>query len=66
MKPVKTLLLTGKNNHEWKRSALYCKNLLGESKKFEVDLITDPSVSLADKDKLNDYNFFFVDYNGPQ
>ena len=54
MELVKTLLLTGENNHDWKRSAPYCKNLLEESKKFEVDLTTDPSVSLADKDKLND------------
>ena len=66
MKLVKTLLLTGENNHDWKRSAPYCKNLLEESKKFEVDLTTDPSVSLTDKDKLSDYNLFFVDYNGPQ
>jgi len=64
MKLVKTLLLTGENNHDWKRSAPYCKNLLEESKKFEVDLTTDPSVSLTDKDKLSDYNLFFVDYNG--
>ena len=66
MEPIKTLLLTGENNHDWKRSAPYCKDLLEESKRFEVDLTTDPSASLADMDKLNDYGLFFVDYNGPQ
>ncbi|HIC17235.1 TPA: hypothetical protein EYO77_03900 [Candidatus Poribacteria bacterium] len=60
MKPIKTLLLTGENNHDWKRSAPFCKNLLEESEKFEVDLTTDPSVSLADKDQLNDYDLFLL------
>ena len=66
MEPIKTLLLTGETNHDWKRSAPYCKDLLEESKRFEVELTTDPSASLADMDKLNDYGLFFVDYNGPQ
>ena len=55
MEPIKTLLLTGENNHDWIRSAPYCKDLLEESKRFEVGLTTDPSASLANIDKLNDY-----------
>jgi len=65
MARVKTLLLTGANNHDWKRSAPFCKELLEKSGKFAVTLTEDPSAALEDADALKDYPLIFSDYNGP-
>ncbi len=62
---IKTLLLTGQNNHDWKRSSPFCKNLLEKSGKFQVDMTEDPSAALADREKLSKYQLIFLDYNGP-
>jgi len=61
---IKTLLLTGENNHDWERSAPFCKKLMEQTGKFEVDLTEEPSQALANRDELNEYDLFFVDYNG--
>jgi uncharacterized protein len=62
---IQVLLLTGANNHDWERSAPFCKKLLEKSGRFQVTLTKDPSAALADRAKLDDYDLFFVDYNGP-
>ena len=65
MSKIKTLLITGANNHDWTRSAPYCKDLLENSGKFEVTLTEDPSAVLEDAAGLKDYQLLFSDYNGP-
>ena len=65
MSKIKTLLLTGANNHDWRRSAPFCKALLEKSGKFEVDLTETPGIALADAAALKKYQLFFSDYNGP-
>ena len=65
MNLIRVLLLTGENNHDWRRSAPYLKQLLEKSGKFTVDLTETPREALEDRNRLNDYDLFFVDYNGP-
>ncbi|MBT3268749.1 ThuA domain-containing protein [Candidatus Poribacteria bacterium] len=62
---IKTLLLTGANNHDWARSAPFCKDLLEATGAFEVDLTENPEEVLEDRAKLDSYALYFVDYNGP-
>ena len=63
---IQTLLVTGANNHEWTRSAPFCKELLEKSGRFAVDLTEDPAAALADRDALSKYQLLFLDYNGPE
>lgn len=62
----KTLLITGENNHDWKRSAPFCLDLLQASGKFEVEQTEDPSTALSDPSVLKDVQLLFLDYNGPE
>lgn len=61
---VRTLLLTGENNHDWRRSAPFCRELLEERGPFAVDLVEDPEAVLEDPEQVGDYDLFFLDYNG--
>ena len=63
---IHVLLLTGENNHDWARSAPFCKALLEESGRFQVTLSEDPAAALADRAELDNYQLFFLDYNGPR
>ena len=63
---IKTLLLTGRNNHNWERSAPFCQKLLEDTGEFDVTLTTDPADFLANNPEVEDFDLFFVDYNkGP-
>lgn len=62
---IQALLLTGANNHEWTRSAPFCRDLMQSSGKFKVDLTENPSEALADRAALSKAQLLFVDYNGP-
>ena len=61
---IQTLLLTGENNHDWRRSAPFCRDLLTRSGKFAVDLTETPDEVLVDAAGLDRYGLFFVDYHG--
>ena len=61
---IQTLLLTGENNHDWRRSAPFCRDLLTRTGKFAVDLTETPDEALADAARLDRYGLFFIDYNG--
>jgi type 1 glutamine amidotransferase len=65
MDRIKTLLLTGANNHDWRRSAPFCEDLLEGSGLFDVTLTEDPSAALGDAAALAKYDLLFSDYNGP-
>ena len=65
MEPIKTLLLSGANNHDWTRSAPFCRDLLNASGKFDCTLTEDPSSDLEDAAALAQYQLLFSDYNGP-
>lgn len=62
---LKVLIFSGANNHDWKRSTPYCKELLERTGKFAVDVSISPEVELEDWEKLQQYDLIFMDYNGP-
>ena len=62
---IETLLVTGKNNHDWARSAPFCRDLLQSTRRFNVRLTEQPSEMLADRTTLSKYQLLFIDYNGP-
>jgi len=65
MKKIPVLLLTGANNHDWKRSAPLLKKVLEDSGRFAVTLTEDPSAALEDAATLSTYGLILSDYNGP-
>ena len=65
MAAIKTLLLSGANNHDWTRSSPFVRDLLNASGKFEVTLTEDPSAALEDAEALKSFPLIFSDYNGP-
>jgi type 1 glutamine amidotransferase len=66
MATIKCLLLSGANNHDWRRSSPFCKHVLEESGKFEVTITQNPSAVLEDAYELDGYDLIFSDYNGPE
>lgn len=66
MDKINTLLLTGANNHDWKRSSAFCARLLTESERFSVEVTEDPSAAMSDADALASFRLLFMDYNGPE
>lgn len=65
MTPIPTLLLTGANNHDWRRSAPFLRDLLEQSGRFAVTVTEHPSEALEDAAALARYRLLFSDYNGP-
>jgi type 1 glutamine amidotransferase len=65
MKQIPVLLLTGANNHDWKRSAPLLKRVLEGTGRFAVTLTEQPSAVLEDAAGLKAYRLFLLDYNGP-
>jgi len=63
---IQTLLLSGANNHDWRRSTPFCQKLLEDTGKFRVEVTEDPAAALADAAALEKYQLFFSDYNGPE
>ncbi|WP_436927527.1 ThuA domain-containing protein [Halosimplex amylolyticum] len=63
---IATLLLTGANNHDWERSAPFCREVLESTGAFDVDVTEDPDIVLSNYDEERDYDLFFIDYNGPE
>ncbi|NOU64633.1 hypothetical protein GC096_11390 [Paenibacillus sp. LMG 31461] len=63
---INVLLITGANNHDWRRSSSFCRELLEQTKRFCVTVTENPSETLADRDKLKQYGLFLIDYNGPR
>ncbi len=63
---IRTLILTGANNHDWRTSTPFSWLLLQRSGRFEVTAAADPSVELARPGALDDVDLIFMDYNGPE
>lgn len=62
---IPTLILSGANNHDWRRSTPYFKQVLEASGRFRVDITENPSETLADAAIVAQYRLLFLDYNGP-
>lgn len=64
--PIRVLLLTGENNHNWRYTSRHFEDTLEATGRFEVDVSDDPAATLADWDGLMDYRAIVLDYNGPR
>lgn len=66
-KPIKTLLITGQNNHNWQVSHVVLKQILENSRRFAVDFAVSPEVSKDMSGFVLDftpYELVVLDYNG--
>src|ERR1051325_7978794 len=64
--PIRTLLVTGFNNHNWQYTSRVHKDTLEGCGRFQVDITDDPRTTLADASKLSQYKLFVLDYNDSQ
>lgn len=62
---IRTLLLSGANNHEWRVTTPILKQMLEQSKKFDVEVTERPAEMLADEHGLDSWQLILSDYNGP-
>jgi hypothetical protein len=60
---IRTLLITGHNNHNWQYTSRVHADTLEATGRFQVDITDDPATFLADAKNLDPYNLFVVDYN---
>jgi type 1 glutamine amidotransferase len=62
--PVRTLIVSGQNNHNWRVTTPYLAELLTASGRFEVRVNEEPSGLNATA--LTNYDLIVVDYQGPR
>ena len=64
---LKVMVVTGQNNHDWKTSSPILKQILENTRLFEVDITTSPPRK-GDMDSFNPnfalYQLVVLDYNG--
>ena len=66
-KTIKTLLVTGQNNHNWQVSSVWLERILENSGLFTVDVLKTPAKGgdmSAFKPEFSDYQLVVMDYNG--
>ena len=62
--PIRTLILSGQNNHNWHATTPYMQQLLTASGRFDVRLEEEPAGLTAAM--LANYDLLVVDYQGPR
>jgi len=60
---IKTLLITGQNNHNWWYTSRVHEETLEATGRFSVDITETPETTLADAGKLKQYQLIVLDYN---
>jgi type 1 glutamine amidotransferase len=66
-KPIKTLIVTGQNNHNWKASSVILQKYLNESGIFVADLAVSPEKGgdmSSFRPDFSAYKVVVLDYNG--
>lgn len=66
-KPIKTLLITGQNNHNWQVSHVVLKQILENSGRFDVDFVISPEQGKDMSGFVLDFSPYLLvvlDYNG--
>ncbi len=58
------LIITGQNNHDWRRTTPLFKKVLEDSGRFAVRVTEDPSNDLPKPETLDGIDAMVVDYNG--
>jgi type 1 glutamine amidotransferase len=64
--PVRALIITGENNHNWRYTSRLHEETLESSGRFIVDIADDAGAALADKQKLAGYKLLVLDWNGKE
>ncbi len=65
-KPIKTLIVTGQNNHNWQVSNVALKKIMEQSGRFVVDIAVSPAAGEDMSSFSPDfaaYQLVVVDYN---
>jgi type 1 glutamine amidotransferase len=62
--PVRALIFSGRNNHDWKTTTPYLKKLLTDSGRFDVRVEEAPAGTTAAT--LANFDVLIVDYQGPR
>lgn len=68
-KPIKTLIVTGQNNHNWQVSHVVMKDILENSGRFDVDFAISPAQGKDMSGFVVDftpYQLVVLDYNGDE
>lgn len=65
MQPIKTLIISGQNNHDWQRSTPYTWLLLQQTGRFDVTVATQPDLELTHASAFDSIDLIISDYNGP-
>jgi len=66
MEPIRTLLLSGANVHDWARSTPFVAMLLEGTGRFAVTITTEPTAALEDVGQLAQYDLLLTEYLGPE
>ncbi len=58
--PIRALIFSGRNNHEWRVTTPFLKKILEDTGRFDVRVVEEPTPSLGG------YDVLVLDYNGPR
>ncbi|CAG0990119.1 hypothetical protein PHYC_02242 [Phycisphaerales bacterium] len=61
--PIKTLLITGQNNHNWWYTSRVHEETLEATGRFDVTVTDTPETALADAAFVKGFQLFVLDYN---
>lgn len=64
--PIKVLIVSGANNHDWEWTTPSLDRILSASSRFEVEVTFEPAKYLVDLDRLRGFDAILLDYNGPR
>jgi type 1 glutamine amidotransferase len=64
--PVRALLITGQNNHNWQYTSRVHKDTLEETGRFVVSITDGAPTALKDPNFLKQFSVLVLDYNGPR
>jgi type 1 glutamine amidotransferase len=67
--PIRTLIVSGANNHDWQWTSPEIARALGETGRFEVKTTDDPAKDLVDAPraaKAGELQVLVLNYNGPR
>jgi type 1 glutamine amidotransferase len=62
--PIRTLILSGRNNHEWRLTTPALRQLLSSTGRFDVRVTEEPATLTPAI--LSSYDLLILDYNGPR
>lgn len=62
--PLRALIFSGRNNHEWRETTPFLRQSLLDSGRFDVRVVEEPAGATADT--LAGYDVLVLDYNGPR